>query len=358
MHRSFPLLVLLAALLLIGCGAPAAPAPPSLNLPNPSENLSAARIGNSVHLAWTMTTRTTDRIVLKHPIPVQVCRAVEAGACMPIATLAFAPGAAGQYSDELPADLTRGLDRLLRYEVALCNHAGKSAGPSNAAYSAAGESPAVLTGLTAQMRRDGVLLSWQPIARPTPVLFRLERLQLTAPTEPEKPRSPLAPPTPAAAQTLQVETANGSDPGHAIDASALSSQRYRYVVERFVTRTLSGKTVEVQGTGSDPIEVATTDVFPPAVPQGLVAVSDSAAGAIDLSWSPDSDSDLAAYHVYRRDVHQNNPSQRIASVGLETSYRDTTTQPEHTYAYSLSAVDQTGNESQHSAEVEETLPSR
>ena len=68
--------------------------------------------------------------------------------------------------------------------------------------------------------------------------------------------------------------------------------------------------------------------------------------------------DLAAYVVYRRDIKQNEPGQRIASVGLETSYRDTNAQPEHSYAYSLSAVDQSGNESQHSAEVEETLPSK
>ena len=267
------------------------------------------------------------------------------------------------------------------------NHAGKSAGPSNIAYSAAGTGPARLTGLTARMRRDGVLLSWQPVEQPMLVSFRIERLQLTAPTEPEKPRSPLAPPIPATAQTLQVQGGDSgaphadlsnadpahsdrahsdpahadpahADPGHAIDASALFGQRYRYVVERFVTRSLSGQTIEVQGPPSEPIELVTTDVFPPTVPQGLVAVADSAAGAIDLSWSPDSDSDLAAYDVYRRDTQRNQPAQRVASVGMETSYRDTTVQPGHTYTYSLSAVDQAGNESQHSAEVEETLPSR
>jgi fibronectin type 3 domain-containing protein len=114
----------------------------------------------------------------------------------------------------------------------------------------------------------------------------------------------------------------------------------------------------VQGLPSEAVEVTTTDTFPPAVPQGLVAVADSAAAAIDLSWSPDSDSDLAAYYVYRREVGQNEPARRIASVGLETSYRDATTQPGRTYAYSLSAIDQSGNESQRSAAVEETLPSR
>ena len=353
------LLAILAACLSIGCGAPGAPQPPSLNLPAPVLNLSAVRIGNSVHLAWLMPTRTTDHVTLQHPVKVQVCRALENGPCANLASLLLAPGKEGAYTDELPADLTQGSDRLLRYEVVLNNHAGKSAGPSNIAYSAAGVGPPAVTGLTGQVRGDGVLLSWQPAAEPERSLsYRIERLQLTGPASNDAPKSPLAPAVPAAAQTLVVRGKDGQDPGHAIDTSALFNQRYRYVLERVATLAVSGQSVEVQGLPSDAVVVATTDVFPPAVPQGLVAVADAAAGAIDLSWSPDSDSDLAAYHVYRRDTHGDVPAQRIASVGVETSYRDAGVQPEHTYAYSVSAVDQSGNESKRSPEVEETLPSR
>jgi hypothetical protein len=306
-----------------------------------------------------MPTRTTDHIALQHPVTVRVCRVLENGLCANLASLLFPPGGAGAYTDELPADLAQGPDRLLRYEVILNNHAGKSAGPSNAAYSAAGVSPPAFTGLTGQVRPDGVLLSWQPAAEPQrSVSYRIERLQLDAPAPKETPKSPLAPAVPAAAQTLVVHGKDGEDPGHAIDNSALFNQRYRYALERVATLAVSGKSVEVQGLPSDAIVVATTDVFPPAVPQGLVAVADAAAGAIDLSWSPDSDSDLAAYHVYRRDVHGDVTAQRLASVGVETSYRDAGAQPEHTYAYSVSAVDQSGNESKRSPEVEETLPSR
>ena len=163
---------------------------------------------------------------------------------------------------------------------------------------------------------------------------------------------------PAVDQTLVVHSLDGVDPGRALDNSALFNQQYRYVVERVATLALSGQSVEVQGPASEAILVTTTKKFPPAVPQGLVAVADAAAGAIDLSWSPDSDSDLAAYRVYRRDVHEGLPAQRIASLGTETSYRDTGAQPDHTYAYSVSAIDQSGNESEHSPEIEETLPAR
>ncbi len=355
---AFALLTILASGTTMGCGAPAAPQPPSLNLPMPVLNLSAVRIGNSVHLAWTMPTRTTDHITLEHPVKVQACRALGNGPCANLGSLSLAPGKDGAYTDELPADLVQGPDRLLRYEVALMNHAGKSAGPSNVAYSAAGVSPPPVTGLTGHVRGDGVLLDWQPVAEPgRPVFFRIERLQLDAPAPQQTPKSPLAPAVPAPSQTLVVHGKEGGDPGHSIDASALFNQRYRYALERVATVAVSGQSVEVQGLPSESIEVATTDVFPPVVPQGLAAVADAAAGAIDLSWSPDSESDLAAYLVYRRDVHGASPVQRIASVGVETSYRDAGAQPEHTYAYSLSAVDQSGNESKRSPEVEETLPS-
>jgi hypothetical protein len=349
------LLALWAPGILMGCGAPAAPEPPSLNLPLPVLNLSATRIGNSVRLAWTMPSRTTDRVPLRHPVAAQVCRAVQDGPCTKVGSVPLSPGRAGAYTDELPADLAQGPDRLLRYEVALLNHAGKSAGPSNAAYSAAGPSPPTLTGLTWQMRADGVLLSWQPIPEAgRSVLYRIERLQLTA-TE-QGPRSPLAPSAPAAAQTLVVHGQEGADPGHAIDSSALSNQRYRYVLERVAVPAFPGKSIEVESAPSEAIEVSTVDTFPPAVPLGLVAVADAASGAIDLSWSPDSDSDLAAYHVYRRDTPGGQKTQRIASLKMETSFRDSGVQPEHTYAYSVSAIDQSGNESQRSPEVEETLP--
>jgi hypothetical protein len=352
--------VLLAPLLLlVGCGSPGAPLPPSLNLPTPVVNLSAARVGNSVHLAWTMPTRNTDRIALRHPVPAEICRAVEKGPCASIKKLLLAPGGAGEYTDPLPPDLVQGPDRLLAYKVALLNRAGKSAGPSNAAYSAAGASPPPITGLNGLVRQDGVLLNWQAAAEGgRTVLFRIERRELTAPVAAETPKSPLAPAVPDVNQTLVVHGADGADPGHALDNSALLNRQYRYLVERVATGTVDGQPVEVQGEPSDAIVVTTADVFPPAVPQGLVAVADAAAGAIDLSWSPNTDNDLAAYHVFRRDVDAGLAAQQIASVSAEPSFRDTGVQQGHTYAYSVSAIDQNGRESKQCREVEETLPAR
>ena len=347
--------VAVLSLLLAGCGAPAAPQPPSLNLPTPVVDLSAVRIGNSVNLSWTMPARTTDRVALRRPITVQVCRSADKDPCENIAKLSFPPGRAGAYTDSLPAQLTEEPERLLRYQVFLPNHAGKSAGPSNTALSASGASPPAVTGLSGEVRQEGVLLTWQSVEPPgRPIFFRIDRLQLTAAAPQETPRSPLSPDLPRATQILEVRGKNGGDPGHALDTSVLFNQRYRYVLERVATR--DGGPIEVEGPPSAAIEVTTRDTFPPAVPRGLVAVADAAGGAIDLSWQPDTEADLAAYMVYRRDLPASLPAQRIASVGVETSFRDTAVQPGHTYAYSVSAIDQSGNPSASSPDVEETLP--
>src|ERR1700753_2870327 len=96
--------------LLIACGSPAAPQPPSLNLPTPVLTLSAMRAGNAVHLAWTMPTRTTDRVALVHPVTVQICRALETAPCAKVGTLLLAPGGPGTFTDDLAADLAQGPD--------------------------------------------------------------------------------------------------------------------------------------------------------------------------------------------------------------------------------------------------------
>src|ERR1700735_3883945 len=51
--------------LLAGCGLAANPQPPTLWLPNPPKDLTATRVGDEVHLHWTMPKETTDKVALK-----------------------------------------------------------------------------------------------------------------------------------------------------------------------------------------------------------------------------------------------------------------------------------------------------
>lgn len=352
------MVILAVAFSMMGCGSPGAPVAPSLKLPTPVEDLAAARTGNSVQLSWTMPTRSTDRILLKHSIPAEICRAVAAGPCSAISTITANPGKPASYTDKLSGDLTQGSPRLLAYRIDLLNHAQKSAGPSNAAYTAAGAAPATLTGLTAQSRRDGVLLTWHPATDlASPIVFHIERVLESEAAPAPAARSPLALAPSPAKQLLAVEERGGKDPGSAFDADAQLQQQYRYRVERVAALMLSGHAVEVRGEPSDPVEILTADVFPPNVPKGLVAVADVEAGSVDLSWSPQADRDLAGYYVYRRDVGTTLPAQRVSAAVLSSpAFRDTGAVRGRAYAYSISAIDVSGNESARTPEVRETLP--
>ncbi|MGC9157574.1 MAG: hypothetical protein ACP5FH_01195, partial [Terracidiphilus sp.] len=148
-----------------GCGTPAAPQPPSLDLPQPVSDLTAHRDGNQVSLAWTMPRKNTDKLYLKRRLTVLVWRQVQGSAHRQPAGAAFAlaPGAAGSYTDMLPAALASGPPRPLRYFVEIENRRGRSAGLSNAALVLAGQAPAPVTGFSAAVRKQGVVLRWAPM---------------------------------------------------------------------------------------------------------------------------------------------------------------------------------------------------
>lgn len=357
-----------AALLVAGCGSPGAPAPPSLNLPQAVTNLSATRVDGAVQLAWTMPGRTTDGVALKRPVRTEICREIGDGPCTTIATAFFPPAKPAVYTDHLPEGLTSGTARILLYQVTLRNHGRKSAGPSNSAFSAAGTAPAPLTGLTAKIRPDGVLLSWHPVAQGAGATMALDfRMERVLENPPVQRKETLLSTTEPTQQKLVVHADGGPDPGHALDANAQFNREYRYTVQRVAMATLGGRTIEIEGRSSEPVTIITTNIFPPPVPEDLAAVADAAAGAIDLSWTPDAGQDLAGYYVYRRDVASGLAAARIgpansrnatSSLISSPAFRDATTERGHTYAYSISAVSRAGHESRRSPEVVETLPSQ
>ena len=108
-------------------------------------------------------------------------------------------------------------------------------------------------------------------------------------------------------------------------------------------------------TPSNMVDVETKDVFPPKPPQQVVAVATE--GAVDLSWAANTELDLAGYIVYRSESGAK--PKRISPSGaplIAPAFRDTSAMAGHTYRYSVSAVDTSGNESSWSSDAEETLP--
>jgi hypothetical protein len=111
---------------------------------------------------------------------------------------------------------------------------------------------------------------------------------------------------------------------------------------------------EIEGDESAPVEVVTHDVFPPAMPEGLLAVVTRGKKFVDLLWAPNVDKDISQYNVYRRE--QNGEAVRINSVPANVlSFEDNDVVVAHTYFYSISAVDKHRNESAKSKEATAVL---
>jgi len=351
-----------AASALAGCGMPGAPLPPSLNLPIPVNDLSAVRTGGQVALSWTMPTKTTDKVLLKGNITVRVCRnETSVAPCSVAAALQLAPGADATFTDTLPAPLASSQPRALTYFVELVNRKSRSAGLSNGAVVLAGEAPLAIESLTAEMSKEGVLLRWAPApAESSPVAVRLVRRLLTAP-EKKSDQSPLAQPAEPLVQTLLVEPSARSD--RTLDTNIRFGETYEYRAQRVARVTVGGSTLELAGPLSLPLRIDAVNVFPPSAPKGLAAVASAGENgsgpAIDLSWLPGAEPNLSGYNVYRRDSAATDSNwQRIspAQPVVGPGYHDPNVQPGHTYAYSVTAIDQDGRESARSVEASDTVP--
>jgi len=351
--------LLLATLAFTGCGTPAAPQPPSLNLPEPTQDLTGERIGDVVTLHWTMPKKTTDRELLKGPVKAQIWRSTLSGKENALAgTVAFAPGATATFTETLPADLTSGNFRPLLYTIELLGKHGRSAGRSEPAGILAGPAPTPFGPLTAEVRANGVALLWND---QQPVQVRLHRRLLSAAS---KPKSSLNnPPAEPAEVTLLAPPRSLGEGIGVLDPTPRFGQTYEYTAQGTQTLAMAdfgdpskSRAYQLAGIPSPPIRVDVIDTFPPAIPQGLVTVWVAEDKTIDLSWQPDNDDDLAGYIVYRAEA--DSPWKRISPPTplISSAFRDPSVQPGHAYRYAVSAIDLTGNESKHSAEAAETIP--
>jgi hypothetical protein len=392
LRQSFPfspaaVLIVFAA----GCASPRPPRPPSLDLPEMVKDFTAQRTGDQVTLHWTTPEKTTDRLEIKGSVTAEICRidhpalhpaptAGPAQSCTPVTRLPVRPGAS-QAADPLPKALTTGPATLLAYRIQLFNVHGRSAGLSPQVFAAAGGAPTEVEQLRAAAVPTGAMLEWQP--QNTSASVELERLLLTPaathphvekpsakskpsaktrPTHPSSTKSPEA--TPPAANEVKLQTPpHTGDAGGTIDSTAVKGETYRYTAQRVLDTTLDGHTVTLRSLPSTPVTLVVRDTFPPAVPTGLEAVPGGASPAdrsIDLSWTPDSDPDLAGYFVYRQNVTPTGalggPAIRLNSTPVAgPAWRDHTVVTVQRYAYRVTAVDTSGNESKPSADVQETL---
>ncbi|MDI6822444.1 MAG: Ig-like domain-containing protein [Actinomycetota bacterium] len=98
---------------------------------------------------------------------------------------------------------------------------------------------------------------------------------------------------------------------------------------------------------SDPLTLTTNN--PPSSPRNLIATSKE--DGINLTWSPNPETDIAGYNIYRA-TFQDGPFEKInQELVTSTSFKDTGINLDDSYYYFIKAVDETGKESEASQTV-------
>lgn len=133
------------------------------------------------------------------------------------------------------------------------------------------------------------------------------------------------------------------------DKDFLYGRIYRY----YVRASVSESEPYLESNDSAVIEVLPKDVFPPAPPSGLTAVT--SAGSITLVWETNQEKDLAGYKVWRRGEDHMEFISLTSQPILENNFSDATVEKNKRYEYAITALDRNGNESQKSKSLLETI---
>jgi hypothetical protein len=346
----------LMALILAGCGTPGAPRPPSLDIPKPVSDLQAVRKADQVILTWSRPTDTTDNALVRKPGKMLVSRRlVGEGAPLQapqvVAELTLVP--ALQMPEPPPPTATDSLSGIAPgadfavYTVISKNSFGKAAGPSNPARVPLVPilpAPARVQAVAVPL---GVSVSWDQTWPPENLThltaqyaYRINRREQGSNALP----------------TLVKQVGASNEAMALVDTSIEWQKHYEYWITPVTLWQGAGKKGTVEGADSPVASVFANDVFPPATPVGLQAVYSGIAEQpfIDLSWTANTEPDLAGYNVYRHT--ENEPPVKLNPELIKLpAFRDTNVKPGTKYFYSISAVDLRGNESARSEEASESF---
>lgn len=333
--------------MLAGCAQIGAPVPPSLELPRQATDLRATRKGTQVHLNWTPPTRITDGQTIQHLGPTRICRSLLLPMTKCDTAVAVVPPSgtpAKTYTDTLTADLLKpDPAAVAQYAVEVLNSSGRSAGLSNQITIPLFPTLAPPQKVEAQAAAEGILLQWTwpadlPQAPGLDFRLRIYRRDESGKSD-----------------VRIAEISSTAEPKF-LDEEIEWEHTYFYRVT-FVSLAREQSDRQVEGDDSPEVKIFARDVFPPGIPSGLQAVFSSVGqpNFIDLTWSPNTDAELAGYNVYRQE--EGGPAVKINSEPAKIpTYRDHDIKPGKKYFYSVTAVDLRGNESGRSEESSESVP--
>jgi len=351
----FPALVWLAAACLCGCGVPGAPLPPSLGIPKTINDLQAMRKGTDVKLTWTIPTQTTDGELIRKAGKMVLVRGTHAGGFQTIKELPLQPAVNEKErsviaaSDNIGALLSiPATPDFVFYRLSSVSSRGRTSLPSNEV-----SVPAVITLPPPQkvllgLAPSGVTISFELSQAPasgrlnSQYIYRVMR-RLHGASSDQKP--------------VLVGHAEQGSVMPMVDTRIEWEKEYDYWVVPVTLWRAGARQGEVEGDDSALATILAHDAFPPAAPGGLQAVFSGVIQrpGIDLTWTPNTEDDLAGYNVYRH--LKGAAPERVNTELLKTpAFHDGNVVPGQTYFYLVTAIDLRGNESSRSEEASETVP--
>jgi hypothetical protein len=350
-----------------GCGAPGEPTAPAPLVPVAITDLSAQQAGDAVQLSFTLPPKTISGERLTETPAIEILRgglkpdsSLDAKSFHTIETI---PGAlVGEYraADKVqiisrisPDELRAYPGGALAYRVRTRASRRRASADSNTVTVRIRPVAERIASVHAAVTEPAIELSWSAPTRtssgdPLPAIseYRVYRGEID--------------PASAGAAANDLSQAKWKSPLSLLGSTTSTTYRdttfdfgktYLYTVRTVIP----GDGNPVESSDSVPAIVAPRDIFPPAVPRGLLAAvivgSPTNEPEVDLSWSINAETDLAGYRVYRSE-REDTPGQLVTpDLLLSPAYRDTPVQPGHLYWYSVTAVDRSGNESAPSAPV-------
>jgi hypothetical protein len=314
--------LLVAPLVLAGCGYIGPPQAPSLAIPQRIVDLTVAERGDQILAQFTIPSMSTQGL------PLDSIRSVDLRAGVTPNPWNQAVWEASASRIEIPASAPGALSKAIPLnkdwigkEVTIGVRAtgpkGKTSDWSNLRQLTIAPPLAAPADFKAENTPRGVELSWRSSA-PHYHIFRA---------------------TGDAAPELLAD----SDQTSWLDSAIEYGASYRYYVQGF-----SGELQQSPVAG--PQTITPEDVFAPAIPSGLAA--EQGTNAIELSWERNTEPRFQGYNVYRS--VDGGPFVKIASRITAPTYSDHDISSGKKYRYQVSAVATNGKESDRSQPVEIT----
>jgi len=325
-------LILLCGILASSCGSIGEPLPPLLNIPERSQDLSARQTPEGVVLEWTWPPLTTEgrplknfynfvvhRLEVQDPaIPVPAgwfeSQSQQVAKLGPAELDTFEPG--GKIRLAFPTAPLTG--KFFAFGVRGESRGGRTMGFSNLSFIQVVEALEEPGRPALAVLPNGISVQWQAV--PRAVAYRVFRkMELAQEAE----------------EFNEIGRAEGPE---FLDTSLQWGKRYYYRVLP-LGRSATG---EVEGSQSAAADVVAVDTFPPHAPTELRAVTTGF--SVELSWQLNSEPDFAGYRIRRSQGTGPFEILTAAPIGA-ANYSDTSVARGQAYRYTITALDQDGNES-------------